>query len=73
LRRGAREAGAERHIAPEAEAEAGNLVAFAGEDGDDAHRVVAPVFGGDRLGGSVEGLLFAVVFGPDHNLSVSSG
>ena len=45
---GAGEAGAERHVAPEAQAEAGNLVAFAGEDGDDAHRVVAPVLGWRR-------------------------
>ena len=39
-------AGAEGHVAPQAQAEAGNLVAFAGEDGDHAHRVVAPVLAG---------------------------
>ena len=34
---------AEWHIAPEAQAEAGNRVAFAGEDGDNAERIVGPV------------------------------
>ena len=59
-RGGAGQPRTQRHVAPHAQAEAGNLVAFAGEDGDDAHRVIAPVLaglGGQR--GSVKGLLLA--------------
>ena len=44
-RGGAGEAGAERDIAPQAEAERRNGVAFAGEDGEDAEGIVAPVSG----------------------------
>ena len=70
---GAGEAGAERDVAPETEAEAGDLVAIAGEDGNHAQRIVGPVagaFGGEGCG--VEAALLAVVLRVEDDLAVAA-
>ena len=64
---------AERHVAPQAEAERGNPVALSREDRGHAERVVAPVLAGS--GGQrrrIEALLFLVVLGVKHNLAVGA-
>ena len=71
---GTGQTGAERHVAPEGEAEGGNLVTLAGENGGDAERVVAPVIAGlGGQGGSIEGLFFLIVFGVEHDFAIGAG
>ncbi len=70
---GAGEPRTERHVAPQAQAEAGDLVAFASEDGNHTERVVAPVLAGlGGRSGCLEGLLFSVILGVDDDFAVGA-